>query len=357
MGGGSITGFTEELSVYYVKYGCIKNYVKAVSTNLPTYQFGKEGNYLRIICPNQKAVNMAQLAARKNPTPQKEYLFKDYKKTLGLTIIDRDNKVIVTKVSGPAAQMGIKVGSQLLSVDSTYASNQDWVVQQVKSATEPIKMLIKFDGVPKSKGEEEAERIMASISLMSFLWQGAKEEVTWGSLIDDKKVMNNIEQFQNAGWGRDDKSRFDIEWESEAINMWKDNPTSWHGGAKHRWEWSQWGFTSTPTKQGLHKRDVNLQGQVVNLKARRLAANSQSGEDAWERRHLAVMEQIQSDTLAFSNQACETPHRPRRRLVELAYCAFIGLNVFLMCCLAIGVCFVCRQSHSKRHRPQQPIRW
>jgi len=79
--------------------------------------------------------------------------------------------------------------------------------------------------------------------------------------------------------------------------------------------------------------------------ARRLAANSQ------------VMEQTPSDTPTFSNQACETPHRPRRRLVELAYCAFIGLNVFLMCCLAIGVCFVCRQSHSKRHRPQQPIRW
>merc|ERR1711964_921755 len=79
--------------------------------------------------------------------------------------------------------------------------------------------------------------------------------------------------------------------------------------------------------------------------ARRLAANSQ------------VMEQIPSDTPTFSNQACEIPHRPRRRLVELAYCVLVGLNVLLMCCLAVGICFVCRQGDSKQHRPRQHIRW
>merc|ERR1712000_74105 len=40
----------------------------------------------------------------------------------------------------------------------------------------------------------------------------------------------------------------------------------------------------------------------------------------------------------------------RRRLVEIGYYAFIGLNMFLVCCLAIGVCCICRQGDSSRHR-------
>jgi len=47
----------------------------------------------------------------------------------------------------------------------------------------------------------------------------------------------------------------------------------------------------------------------------------------------------------------------RRRLVEVGYYSLIGLNVLLLLSLTAGVCFVCYQGNSKRHRPRQPIRW
>merc|ERR1711964_101103 len=81
-------------------------------------------------------------------------------------------------------------------------------------------------------------------------------------------------------------------------------------------------------------------------------------DEAWEHHHRAIMRQMSNEEATLPDQSNATPpHHPRRRLVEAAYCCLIGFNVLLMCCLAVGVCFVCRQSHSKRHRPQQPIRW
>merc|ERR1711964_629313 len=80
---------------------------------------------------------------------QKENTFT--KKPLGLTIVDVDNKVIVTKVKNPAClREGIVPGSQLLSVGDlrwdvtdplafTYTS----VIQYVKKAQLPIKMSFK----------------------------------------------------------------------------------------------------------------------------------------------------------------------------------------------------------------------
>lgn len=44
--------FTEEISMYKVKWGCMKNYVQDNSW-LPTFQIGKRGNFVRIICPNK----------------------------------------------------------------------------------------------------------------------------------------------------------------------------------------------------------------------------------------------------------------------------------------------------------------
>jgi len=76
---------------------------------------------------------------------QKEYTF--YEKPLGLTLEERDSKVVATKVTNPGClREGIVPGSQLLSVnkrrwgDPSHVFDQRSVVQEIRNAQLPIKI-------------------------------------------------------------------------------------------------------------------------------------------------------------------------------------------------------------------------
>merc|ERR1711964_722496 len=80
---------------------------------------------------------------------------------------------------------------------------------------------------------------------------------------------------------------------------------------------------------------------------------AEEDENYPNKRQVELSQEIRNKMQEYKSR----PANVNRRLLEIGYYAFIGLNLFLLCCLTFGVCCVCRQGGSTRHLPYQPIRW